>query len=223
MSLGRREGLAAVVAALALLAGGTAGTHPGSANIVGSAWIVQGRLGMPMSAALPDGTRWVVELRDDTRDLVLAEQQGALDRRQPTLAFTLSVDAQRWEPTHAHSVRGALRAQGRVSWLSDAVPVTPRHGTVDLGVLPVASFRFPGAFASALRCGEQSIRVGFIGDKLRLSVGPEVLDMDALPGSVPSRFELAGDPTSFVVLDGPRATVSVRGQVAAPCVPVHPC
>jgi uncharacterized lipoprotein YbaY len=219
MSPGRRACLALLTAALALAGCGTAGTPPERPD---AAWTVRGRLGVPVSAALPDGTQWVVELRDDTRDLVLAEQQGALDRRQPTIAFTLSLDAKRWVPGHAHSVRGALRSEGRVFWLSDATPVTPMHGSIDVGLLTLAPFRFPGAFASTLRCGERSVSIGFIGERLRLSVGPELLDMDAVPAAVPSRFELAGDPTSFVVLEAQRAAVSVRGQAFAPCTIVPP-
>jgi uncharacterized lipoprotein YbaY len=217
MNLGRRACVAVVAVVLGLAGCSTAGMQADGPD---GAWTVRGHLGVPASAALPDGTQWVVELRDDTRDLVLAEQLGMLGQRPPTIAFSLSLDPSRWVPTHGHSVRGALRAQGRVHWLSDAMPLTPMRGTIDVGVLPLAPFRFPGAFASTLRCGERSVSIGFIGERLRLSVGPELLDMDPVPGVVPGRFELAGEPTSFVVLDGQRATVSVRGQVFMPCLPM---
>jgi Type III secretion system lipoprotein chaperone (YscW) len=177
-------------------------------------------MGVPSGAALPDGTQWVVELRDDTRDLVPVEQLGMPVQRPPTIAFRLSLDPQRWVPTHAHSVRGVLRSQGRVHWLSDSMPVTPMHGTIGVGVLPPAPFRFHGVFASTLRCGERSVSIGVIGERLRLSVGSELLDMDPVPGVVPGRFERAGDPTSFVVLDDQPVTVSVRGQVFVPCSPM---
>jgi hypothetical protein len=125
-------------------------------------------------------------------------------------------------PTHAHAVRGALLLQSRVGWLTEPHALDLLRSSADLGTLPLAPVQFPGAFASSLRCGERSITIGYIGDQLRLTDGEQVFDMVAATGAPGHRFELAGDPTTFVQLGEQTALVSVRGRDYERCIAARP-
>lgn len=178
---------------------------------------IEGRLDGPAAGTLAAHSEWVVELRDDASGRVLAEQRGAVSATQPPIAFVLSVDAVRVDGSRPHSVRGAVRGQGGVSWLSEprsAALDTPR---IDLGSLRLQPYRPPGAFASTLDCGGRRLTIGHVGDQLRLTDGAQQQDLVAVPGSRPPRYERPGEAATFVELDDAGATVSLQGQQLPRC------
>ena len=179
---------------------------------------IEGWLEGPPAGTLAAQAEWVVELRDDSADQVLAEQRGTVAAAQPPIPFALSVDAARIASTHHHSVRGALSVQGETRWLSAARPIELAPTTsISVGSLRLQPYVFPGSFASALDCAGRRLTLGYVGEQLRLSEGDRKLDLQAVRGSQPPRFELAGDPTTFVQLDDGGATVSLQGRSLAHC------
>jgi hypothetical protein len=163
---------------------------------------------------------WVVELRDDSADLVLAEQRGRLAAASAAIPFALQVDPARVAPAHRHSLRGALQLRGQVQWLSAPQPVSLTGPRIDGGSLPLQPYMSPGGFASTLDCGGRRLTLGFVGERLRLSEGTQVQDLQPLPGSRPPRFQNPGDPGTFVQTDDTGATVSLQGQLLPRCTRV---
>lgn len=179
---------------------------------------IDGWLEGPLTGTLAVPAQWVVELRDDSADQVLAEQRGTVAAAQPPIPFALSVDNARIAPTHHNSVRGVLSVQGETRWVSAARPVELASTTsIRVGSLRLQLYVSPGGFASALDCGGRRLTVGYVGEQLRLTEGDRKLDLQAVRGSRPPRFELAGDPTTFVQLDDGGATVSLQGRRLAHC------
>jgi len=93
----------------------------------------------------------------------------------------------------------------------------PAQAQVDIGGMRLQPFKHPGGFASTLDCGGHRVTIGYIGQQLRLSDGPQVFDLVEVPGARPHHFELPGDPSTYVIMDAESATVSVRGQVHPSC------
>ena len=184
---------------------------------------IEGRLDGPAAGSLGAQLAWVVELRDDTADRVLAEQRGAVGPTQPPIGFELSVDVARADPVHRHSVRGAISVAGLVQWLTEPQAVELRRGRTDLGSLRLLRYNHPGGFASVLDCGGRRLVAGYIGERLRLSEGDRMLELQPVRGSRPPRFERAGEPLTFVQWHDDGATVSLAGQLLPRCValPLH--
>ncbi|HMO47268.1 MAG TPA: YbaY family lipoprotein [Rubrivivax sp.] len=179
---------------------------------------IEGRLDGPAAGTLPQPAEWVVELRDDSSGSVLAEQRGTVTGAQPPIPFVLKIDAARIDPAHRHSLRGAVSVQGVVRWLSVPLPVSPRQARTESGSLRLQPYTWPGAFASLLDCGGRQLVAGYVGQRLRLSEGTRIVDLEAVAGSRPARFQQAGDLGSFVQIDGDRtATVSLQGTLLPPC------
>lgn len=181
---------------------------------------ITGRLDAPSAAVRGAPADWVVELRDDSTDELLAEQRGRTAAGQPPIPFELGVAPVRIESAHRHSVRGALRVQGELRWLSAPRPVDlSRPASIDIGSLPLLPHVSPGAFASVLDCGGRRISIGYVGERLRLIDGPRTHELVPVPGGPPQRYELAGDPATFVVLDDSGATVSLQARPLPHCSP----
>jgi Type III secretion system lipoprotein chaperone (YscW) len=142
--------------------------------------------------------------------------------QQPPIAFVLGIDRARLDAAHRHSVRGAVRVQGQVRWLSELRPVDVAPLRNDVGSLRLQPFTHPGGFASTLDCGGRRLVIGFIGAQMRLSEGTQSFDLDSVPGSRSSRFERAGEPSTFVQTQDRSATESLQGQLLPPCVLLPP-
>jgi hypothetical protein len=192
---------------------------------------IEGCIAPASGVVLPADASWIVELRDDASGTALAEQRQAPSAPAWPAPFTLRVDAARLHPGRAYSVRAGALVQGRIGWLSPARPVPlGQEASVDVGMLSLWPYRFPGAFTSTLRCGDQEVTLGYVGKRLRLSVGGETFDLDLdhdhdrdrdLDRGVPAsaqRFARPGDATTVVVIDEHGASVSVHGRVLAGCV-----
>ena len=132
--------------------------------------------------------------------------------------FDLSLDASQLDPAQRLAVRGAVQVQGQVTWLSEPRPVAAWPQRIDLGSLRLQPYVSPGGFASTLDCGGRRVTIGYIGERLRLSDGPRVLDLAPVRGSRPQRFERAGESSTFVQFDAQGTTVSLQGQQLPPCV-----
>lgn len=179
---------------------------------------IEGRLDAPAPGLLATPAEWVVELRDDDADRVLAEQRGPLPPASAPIAFALTVDAARVVAAHRHSVRGAVRERGLVQWLSEPRAVDLRHEHADVGSLRLRPFPHPGGFASVLDCGGRRLVAGYLGERLRLVDGDRVLELQPVHGSQPLRFESAAEPSTFVQWHDHGATVSLAGQRLPRCV-----
>ena len=155
---------------------------------------IEGRLeGLP-PGQLGAPAEWVVELRDDAADRVLAEQRGTLSATPPPIAFALTVDVARVDTARRHSLRGAVSERGLVQWLSEPRALDLRDKHADVGGLRLRLFAHPGGFASVLDCGGAAL------------------------GSQPPRFERAGQPSTFVQWHDHGATVSLAGERLPRCV-----
>lgn len=185
---------------------------------------IAGVLAGPAAGSLAPHAEWVVELRDaqGAPDApVLAEARGKVAPGQPPIAFTLAVPAQALRAARAPVLRGAVMEQGPATWLSAPQPVPPdARAGFDAGSLRLEPHVHPGGFASRLDCGGRRVTIGFIGQGLRLSDGAQVFDLAAVPGAAPPRFELPGQPSTFVQVGEREATVSVQGRLYPRCVMV---
>ena len=116
-----------------------------------------------------------------------------------------------------YTLRGAVRVQGQVQWLTEPLVIEAASARLDIGSLRLQPYTHPGGFASRLDCGGRSLTIGFIGDTMRLTQGAAVIDLVVVRGSKPPRFELAGEPATFVQVDGDRTVVSLQGRLLPPC------
>jgi Type III secretion system lipoprotein chaperone (YscW) len=178
---------------------------------------IEGRLVGPAAGSLDAPADWVVELRPSQGERVLTEQRGTVSPGQPPIPFVLTLPAAGPGEVRRYTLRAAVRAQGQVHWLSEPLPVETAATRLDLGAVPLQPYTHPGGFASTLDCGGQRVTIGFLGDKMRVTHGTAVIDLEAVRGSRPSRFERAGEPSTFVQTEGHSAVVSLQGRLLPPC------
>lgn len=184
---------------------------------------VTGVLDGPARGSLGARAEWVVEVRDAADARVLAEARGAVAAQSPPIAFALTVPADALRGARAPQLRGAVTAPGLVTWLTAPQPIPPHaRESFDAGSLRLEPQVHPGGFASTLDCGGRRVTIGFVGAQLRLSDGALVVDLDAVPAALPTRFARAGQPSTFVQIDDAEVTVSVRGRLYPRCVAVPP-
>lgn len=182
---------------------------------------IEGRLVGPAAISLDAPADWVVELRAAQGERVLAEQRGTVSAGQPPIPFVLSF-VPAWPATAAGeaprlTLRGAVRVAGQVRWLSEPQPIAAVAAQLNVGDVRLQPYTHPGGFASTLDCGGERVTIGFVGDKMRLTQGATVIDLVTVRGSRPPRFELAGEPATFVQVDGHSAVVSLQGRVLPQC------
>jgi hypothetical protein len=204
-----------LLAALALAGCGSAPSGPpGSLRI-------EGRLVGPAATSPDAPADWVVELRAAQDGRVLAEQRGTVSAGQPPIPFLLSFvpASPATAPGEAPrlTLHAAMRVAGQVRWLSEPRPIVATAARLKVGDVPLQAYTHPGGFASTLDCGGQRVTIGFLGDKMRLSYGTQFIDLAAVRGSRPSRFESAGESATFVQVDGDSALVSLQGRLLPPC------
>jgi uncharacterized lipoprotein YbaY len=199
--------LAAALISLASLAallgcaadGGLAGVLPDAPKMMS----VKGSLAYPARIALPPETRAVVELKDASgaNGPVVAEQRMELQGRQVPVPFELAVDRAKLVDGRQYSVRAGFHLRGRPTWVSDPVVITPQTDVIDVGVLEMKPYTAL-AFASDLRCGDQKVVIGYVGNAMRLTVGDQSFDMRPVASASGSKYEAVGDPPTTL---GPRA------------------
>lgn len=182
---------------------------------------VRGELTYQARIALPADSLAIVELARAEDGRVVAEQRQALAGRQLPLRFELKPHPAVLVDGGAYFLRGVIAHDGRTSWLSEAVEVRARPGTIDVGTLLLKPYQL-AAFASPLVCGgrKASVGVGRIGARevLQLSAGGDTFELHETVTASGARYEAVNDTRTFVWFKGQRATLSVRGELYPECV-----
>ena len=159
-------------------------------------------------ALAPDATL-LVEITGPDRS-PLAEARLPAEGRQVPLAFAVEL------PRDATGrLRVGLAMGGRIVWLSDTIEVGPETPD-DLGEIVLQRHR-PMGFASAFRCGDRAIRVGFAGDAVVMDTGDRRVILQPVAAASGTRYEAAGDPGTWVRTRGDSATVSITGETLPEC------
>ncbi len=173
---------------------------------------VRGELTYLQRIALPDDAEVVVELKD-AAGTVVGEARTSADGRQVPLPFEVTGPA-----ATALTFRGAVLADGRPAWISEAVPIEAGSEPVDLGAVRVQPITALAA-ASALVCGATEVVVGFDGERARLQVHGRTVDLAQVPAASGARYEAADDPGTFFWSRGERALVAIDGATLPECAP----
>lgn len=174
---------------------------------------VSGELTYLQRIALPDDAFVVLELRD-TGGKLLTEERFATEGRQVPLEFTLSAPAE----TEA-VLKSAIFTAGLPAWVSEAQTIEP--GTEDVALPPILLTPYhPMGFATAFRCGETELSVGYIGDNARLRVGARYFDLEPVEAASGAKFADPADEGTFVWSKGNDMLVSVNGEQLPECAPI---
>jgi heat shock protein HslJ/uncharacterized lipoprotein YbaY len=140
---------------------------------------------------------------------LLAEGRIPTEGRQVPIPFGLDLPE-----TAEGSLRAGLSVGGRMLWLADPVPFAA--DAADVGELVLSRFQ-PMGFASAFRCGDRLIRVGFAGDDAVMDTGAERLILQSVPAASGARYEAGGDPGTWFWNRGDGALVSLAGVELPEC------
>ncbi len=103
--------------------------------------------------------------------------------------------------------------------MSDPLTLPLPSAAADVGVLRLQPYRFPGGFASRLRCGDRVLSIGYIGDGVRLIDGERVFDLRATADASGRLYELPGQPATRVLFEAQEVRVTVDGATYPPCRP----
>ena len=200
------------VLSLAGCAGGQAVTSPTLS--------IKGTLTYRERIALPPDSVAVVELRDSSSAdvAVITEQRIALAGKQVPVPFELSVERAALSAGQHYAVRGAILQGAHAHWASAPIAIDPAQPAIDLGMLNMTRLQQPLAFASKLRCGDQWVRVGMLGDILNLVVDEVRYPLRQVVSASGARYEAVGDPTTTFWSKGERATLVVKGKAYPECL-----
>lgn len=183
--------------------------------------MVRGELVSRERISLPSEGVAVVELARSQDGLVVAEQRLPLAGRQVPVPFEVKAPRSGLEDRTTYFVRGAVAVNGRIRWVSDAVEIRARTGTVEVGALALKPYE-PAAFSAPLVCGSRSANVGVgrIGQRevLQLTTGNERFELYETIAASGARYEAVTDSRTFVWFKGERATLTVRGETYPECV-----
>jgi heat shock protein HslJ len=158
--------------------------------------------------ALPPDATLMLEVTAPDGALV-AEARIPTEGRQVPIPFALDL------PEGAEGMlRAGLATGGQILWLGEPVAVT--DDTLDLGEVVLSRFQ-PMGFASAFRCGDQVIRVGFAGDNVVMDTGSERILLQPVPAASGARYEAEGDPATSFWNQGDSALVSLAGTELPEC------
>jgi heat shock protein HslJ/uncharacterized lipoprotein YbaY len=159
--------------------------------------------------ALPPGATVLVDLFGlDQR--VLAESRTVTDGEQVPIPFEIAVPAEA-----GGTLRAGIATGGRMIWISEPLAIAP-DTPADLGEI-VLSRHQPMGFASAFRCGGQTIRVGFAGDDAVMDTGAARVVLKPVPAASGARYEAEGDPDTWFWNQGDNALVSIEGTELPEC------
>ena len=107
---------------------------------------IRGELTYLQRIALPDNAVAIVEMKpDDAPDgaSVTAESVIALEGRQVPVAFTLEVPRGHIDAGKTYMLRGAIRVDSQVRWLSEPVAIDTTPAIVDVGTLRLSPYETP--------------------------------------------------------------------------------
>ena len=150
---------------------------------------IKGSLTYRARIALPPETRAVVEVKDVSvaNGRVVTEQRMDLQGRQVPIPFELTIDPAKLVDGRQYGIRAAFHLRGRPTWVSDPVVIAPQADVIDVGVLEMKPYTAL-AFASDLRCGDQKVSIGYVGDVMRLTVGDQAFDMRPVASASGSKY-----------------------------------
>lgn len=179
---------------------------------------IRGALSYRERMALPPGARAIVEVREGSIEgPVKVEKWMDLDGKQVPLPFELAVSRASLPPGQTYLVRGAVFAGGLPAWVSDAVTIDLGQGdTIDLGTI-LMTRPAPGAYKTSLRCGDETVVVGFSKAAMLMTVGGETFEMNPTASASGSKYEAAGDPTTTFWDKGDQTTITVKGRTLPEC------
>jgi uncharacterized lipoprotein YbaY len=192
----------------------------GWAGLTSPTLSIKGALTYRERIAVPPDSVAVVELRDSTSAdaAVVAEQRIVLAGRQVPVPFELSVERAALTAGQAYIVRGAILQGAHARWASAPIAIEPAQPAIDLGMLNMTRVQQPLAFASTLRCGDQLVMVGMLGDTLNLAVGEARYPLRQVVSASGARYEAVDDPTTTFWSKGGRATLVVKGNAYPECL-----
>ena len=119
------------------------------------------------------------------------------------------------KPTRVDSVSAAA------TWITRPVPIDPRQaGPVDVGTLALEPFQAK-AFASNLQCGSQKINMGFLQDRMLVTLSNgKTLELAEVPSEQGTRFAVLDDPQTTVTTIDDRTVLVLKGRAYPDCVAV---
>jgi len=159
--------------------------------------------------ALPPEAMVVVEIIGPDLSLI-AEARIPSEGRQVPVPFTIEV------PEGAEGrLRAGLAVDGQVAWLGETVEIGV-DAPDDLGELVLRRHE-PMGFASAFRCGDRLIRVGFAGEAAVMDTGEERLVLQPVPAASGARYEVEDDAGTVFWSQGDSALVSLEGMELPEC------
>jgi uncharacterized lipoprotein YbaY/uncharacterized membrane protein len=183
---------------------------------------LRGSLSYRARIALPPGSIAVVELRDvsSSAQPVIAEQRIVLGGRQVPIPFELKVDRSALAAGRQYNLRGAILDGGKPAWVTESVAIVAGSSAIELGTLTMMLFKAQ-AFTTRLRCGNQSVTIGYTADPMHLTIGKETIVMRPVEAASGARFAVTGDPTTTFWSKGDRALLVLRGQTFPECTRVE--
>lgn len=164
--------------------------------------------------ALPPEASVVVEARGATGAL-LGETRFATEGRQVPLPFTLEIP-----DGVGADLRAGIFTGGSARWLSETLQVRSGSEDVDLGEV-ILRPHTPMGFASAMRCGDMRLRLGFAGEKALLDTGTQVIELAQERTASGAKF-VSADGRSSVWTKGDTALVELDGTALPECVMIPP-
>ncbi len=146
----------------------------------------------------------------------LASLRQETEGAQVPLPFALRVPA-----GSEASLRVGISQMGRVSWLSESIAVPPGNEDVDVGEVLLRAFT-PMGFASAYRCGDRVVQVGFAGDDAVMDTGEARVRLEQVRTASGARYDAPDDPGTWFWSRGDNATVSIGGTELPECTMTFP-
>ena len=163
----------------------------------------------------------VVEVRDvSTPDgAVVAESRVPLAASPKPTAFVMAVPRDRLVPGKSFAVQGAILQGAAATWITRPVPIDPRQaGPVDVGTLALEPFQAK-AFASNLQCGSQKINMGFLQDRMLVTLSNgKTLELAEVPSEQGTRFAVLDDSQTTVTTIDDRTVLVLKGHAYPDCV-----
>jgi len=179
---------------------------------------IRGALSYRERMAMPPDARAIVELREDSVEGPLTVEKWVdIDGKQVPFPFELTVSRQLLSPNKTYHARGAIFAGGLPAWVSEVVDVSLSQGdAIDLGTI-MMSRPAPGAFKSSLRCGDDTVVVGFSKTAMLLTVGGQTFELKPVPSASGAKYEAVGDPTTTFWNKGDHTMITVKGRALPEC------
>ena len=162
----------------------------------------------------------VVEVRDvSTPDgAVVAESRVPLAASPKPTPFLMEVPRDQLAPGKSYAVQGAVLQGAAATWITRPVPINPRlAGPVDVGTLALEPFQAK-AFASNLQCGSQKINMGFLQDRMLVTLSNgKTLELAEVPSEQGTRFAVLDDQQTTVTTLGERTVFTLKGRTYPDC------